>query len=66
MRQKAGRIVAAGMTREVAFEPVSGATNDLIDEAYRKKYPTSPYLDPMIAAGPRSTTVRVVPRDGVT
>lgn len=63
MKQRAGRVVAAGMTKDVAFEPVRGAIDDLVDEAYRKKYRTSPYLDPMIAAGPRSTTIKVAPRD---
>src|SRR5262250_3298727 len=37
LRQKAGRISAAGMTREVSFEPVTGVINDRIDEAYRAK-----------------------------
>ncbi|MGZ2444181.1 hypothetical protein ACVJMZ_006674 [Sinorhizobium medicae] len=32
IRQKAGRITAAGMTKEVSFEPVEGAINDQIDE----------------------------------
>jgi hypothetical protein len=41
-RQKAGRIRAAGMTKEVAFEPVDGAINDRIDDAYRAKYAGSP------------------------
>jgi quinol monooxygenase YgiN len=62
MRQKAGRITAAGMTRNVAFEPVKGAVNERIDEAYRAKYHGSPYLKPMIGAGARSATVRVMPR----
>ena len=62
LRQKAGRIRAAGMTKEVAFEPVEGSINDRIDDAYRRKYADSPYLAPMIAAGPRSATVRVLPR----
>src|SRR6201993_5624417 len=31
MRQKAGRITAAGITKEVLFEPVDGAINELID-----------------------------------
>src|SRR5213075_1630099 len=44
MRQKAGRIIAAGVTKEVAFEPVEGPVNDLIDDAYRAKYRGSPYL----------------------
>ncbi len=35
LRQKAGRITAAGMTREVTFDFVNGALNDRIDDAYR-------------------------------
>ena len=31
--KKAGRIIAAGMTKEVAFEPVGGSVNDSIDDA---------------------------------
>jgi len=65
VRQKAGRIIAAGLTRDVAFEPVAGAINDRIDEAYRAKYRGSPYLAPMISARARSATVRVTPDDGV-
>jgi hypothetical protein len=63
LRQKAGRIAAAGMTREVTFEPAHGPINDLIDDAYRAKYRGSPYLSPMIEAGARAATLRVVPRD---
>jgi hypothetical protein len=48
MRQKARRISAAGMTEDVTFERVDGAVNDRIDDAYRAKYKTSPYLSPMI------------------
>jgi hypothetical protein len=60
--QKAGRIIAAGMIKDVMFEPVSnGALNDAIDTAYRAKYATSPYLKPMIGASARSATVRVSP-----
>ena len=62
LRQKAGRIIAAGMTREVTFEPVDGPINDLIDEAYRKRYRGSPYLSPMVGTRARSATVRVIPR----
>ena len=62
VRQKAGRIIAAGMTREVAFEPVDGAINDRIDEAYRAKYGKSEYLAPMISARARAATVRIAPR----
>ena len=65
IRQKAGRIIAAGMTKEVAFEAVSGSgddsINDQIDEAYRVKYRGSPYLRPMISERARAATVRVAP-----
>jgi hypothetical protein len=63
LRQKAGRIIAAGMTKEVAFEPVDGPINDLIDDAYRTKYRGSPYVSPMISARARSATLEVMPRD---
>jgi hypothetical protein len=63
LRQKGGRIVAAGMTREVAFEPVNGSINDSIDDAYRAKYAGSPYLKPMIGTRARAATVRIMPRD---
>lgn len=61
MGQKAGRIIAAGMTKEVSFEPVDGPINDRIDQAYREKYADSPYLEPMIGAKSRSATVRITP-----
>jgi len=63
VRQKAGRIIAAGMTKEVTFEPVKGPINNRIDDAYRAKYHGSPYLSPMIGARARSATVKVVPRE---
>jgi hypothetical protein len=63
LRQKAGRITAAGMTKEVTFEPVNGPINDGIDDAYRAKYRGSPYLRPMVSARARSATVKVVPRE---
>ena len=66
LRQKAGRITAAGMTREVAFEPVEGPVNDRIDDAYRAKYRGSPYLSPMVGASARSATVKVMPRETST
>jgi hypothetical protein len=62
IRQKAGRIRAAGRTHDVIFEPVEGPVNDRIDEAYRAKYKSSPYLAPMIGARARSATVRIVPQ----
>jgi hypothetical protein len=63
VRQKAGRITAAGLTKEVTFEPVEGPVNDRIDDAYRAKYHGSPYLSPMVGPRARSATVKVMPRD---
>ena len=62
-RQKAGQITAAGMTKEVTFEPVDGPINDLVDDAYRAKYRDSPYLDPMIGSSARAATVKIMPRE---
>lgn len=63
VRQKAGRITAAGMTKEVAFEPVDGPITDRIDDAYRVKCRGSAYLHPMIGARARSATVKVISRE---
>lgn len=63
VKQKGGRTIAAGMTKEVIFEPVGGPVNDRIDAAYRAKYRGSPYLNPMIGTRARSATVKVTPRD---
>src|SRR5579863_9722739 len=63
IRQKAGRITAAGMTKDVCFEPVGGAVNHHIDEAYRQKYAKSPYLAPMIGERARAATVRIMLKD---
>jgi hypothetical protein len=61
--RKLAAIIAAGVTKEVAFEPVNGSINDRVDDAYRSKYARSPYLKPMIGARARAATVRIVPRD---
>ena len=67
MRQKAGRITAAGMTKEVSFEPVDGPPNELInariDAAYKAKYKGSPYLAPMIGKSARAATMKIIPRE---
>ena len=57
--QQAGRIVAAGMTKDVRFESVEGPLNERIDKAYQEKYRSSPYLKPMISERSRTATVRV-------
>jgi hypothetical protein len=62
-KQKAGRITAGGLTKEVAFETVEGQIDDRIDDVYRTKYQSSPYLKAMISSRARSATVRIFPRD---
>ncbi len=62
-KRKAGRIVAGGLIKEVAFETVEGQIDDRIDDAYRAKYQSSPYLKPMISTRARSATVKIVPKD---
>lgn len=63
IQQKAGRILAAGMTKEVAFQSVTGVINDPIDGAYRRKYSKSPYLVSMIGERARAATVRITPKN---
>ena len=63
MKQKAGRIQAAGMIKEVTFESVEGDINAQIDEAYKKKYSDSPYLSPMIGSQAKAATVKIVPKE---
>ena len=62
VKQRAGRIQAAGETFDVAFEPVTDQINDAIDAAYQAKYAKSTYLKPMVSERARAATVRVTPR----
>jgi len=66
LRQKAGRIIVVGMTKEVTFAPIDGAINDRVDAAYRVKYRDSRYLDPMIGVRARAATVRIEHRSDMT
>ncbi|PSL41061.1 hypothetical protein B0H99_103195 [Planomicrobium soli] len=61
MKQKEGKIIGAGMAKEVKFESVEGPINDFIDMAYHKKYQHSPYLKSMISARSRAATVKIIP-----
>jgi hypothetical protein len=63
IKQRAGRIHAAEMVREVAFEPADSDINAQIDEAYKKKYAGSPYLPPMIGSSAKSATVKILPKE---
>ena len=61
MWRMAGRITIAGMDRAGDFEPASDAVPGQVDDACRLKYRSRPYLAPMVAAGARSATVRILP-----
>ncbi|WP_240350598.1 DUF2255 family protein [Pseudomonas viridiflava] len=62
VREKAGRIIAAGMTRDVSFEGIDGAINERVDQAYRDKYSSSPYLADMISDQAKGATVKISPK----
>lgn len=63
IKQKAGRIHAAGMILDVVLEPVHGnVLHEKIDEAYIKKYNSSPYLSPMISQQAKMATIKILPK----
>ncbi|UIF28994.1 DUF2255 family protein [Levilactobacillus brevis] len=59
--QGAGRIHLADQDFDVAYVPVTtdDALTTAINQAYAAKYAGSPYLPPMLTAGPISATVRL-------
>lgn len=60
MAQHAGKITGAGLEKKVHFEAVvDPALNEKIDEAYRRKYSSSPYLGSMISDRAKAATVNV-------
>jgi hypothetical protein len=65
-RQRAdGQIRAGGLEKDVRFEDAGDAAlNDQIDAAYRSKYlhHGAQWVDPMVAAEARSTTIKLIPR----
>jgi hypothetical protein len=63
IKKRAGRIIAAEIISDVRFEQVRGSINDRIDEAYRSKYQSSPYLHDMISERARAATIRIVARN---
>jgi hypothetical protein len=60
-----GRIRAGGVEKDVTFvEETDSGINAQLDTAYRTKYGrySSQYVDPMVAADARATTMKLVPR----
>jgi hypothetical protein len=60
--QGAGRVRIADQEHEVTFEPADGEVSDAVDAAYEDKYPGSSAVPTMQGDGPRSATVRILPR----
>ncbi|OWM97648.1 hypothetical protein AY488_00790 [Corynebacterium belfantii] len=58
---KAGMIRAAGSDFNVRFEPADAALTPAISAAYESKYAGSSYLPPMVAEGPASACVEILP-----
>ena len=61
----AGHIEAGGVGKDVTFvAETDDDINDRIDAAYREKYRRhgGRYVDPMVAATARATTIKLVPR----
>ncbi|MQS89818.1 DUF2255 family protein [Companilactobacillus mishanensis] len=63
VQQRAGRMHLAGKNFEISFREVSDTElNDKVDAAYRRKYAGSAYLDSMVQARPKSSTLNIIPR----
>ncbi|WP_062350824.1 DUF2255 family protein [Herbidospora yilanensis] len=64
-----GHVTAGGVSKDVGFVREDDSTvNDGIDLAYRTKYrgQDAAYVDPMVAAPAKETTIRLVPRQAAT
>lgn len=63
LNQKAGKIHAIGKVFDVRFEPIKDdALNQKIDDAYRVKYSSSPYMRHMTDNSSRMATVEIIPQ----
>ena len=59
-----GRVRAAGVEHDVAFEQPNDADHDAIDQAYRSKYARYPtYVEPMVSPNATAATLRLIPAD---
>lgn len=61
MAQKEGMIRGAGMTKHVRFASAPDALTSAIDEAYKAKYSSSPYLSSMISQRATEASVQILP-----
>jgi hypothetical protein len=62
--RREGHIQAGGLDKDVLLVDAEQEINDPIDAAYRTKYQRvgSSYVDPMVSAEARATTLTLVPR----
>src|SRR5215218_2099731 len=61
--RRQGHISAGGVEHDVEFADADDAVNDAVDAGYRDKYARYPsYVEPMVTAHARATTLRLVPR----
>ena len=62
--RREGHIKAGGIDKDVTFADADPALADQIDAAYRSKYRHhgAQWVDPMVAAEARATTIKLVPR----
>lgn len=63
-RRREGHISAGGIAKDVTFADADPALADRIDAVYRRKYLRhgAQWLDPMVTAEARSTTIKLLPR----
>jgi hypothetical protein len=63
-QRREGRIMAGRVKKDVTFDNADPALNEAIDAAYRSNYLRhgAQWVDPMVAAEARSTTIKLVPR----
>lgn len=60
IKQKRGKIIAAGKTINVTFDMVDDPhLLEEIDQAYQKKYGGSPYVSAMVGLRAKAATVRI-------
>ena len=60
IKQKRGKIIAAGKTINVTFDMVDDPhLLEEIDQAYQKKYGGSPYVSAMVGSRAKAATVRI-------
>lgn len=58
-----GHVSAGWVERDVEFLPADAAIAEAVDDAYRTKYGRYPgYVEPMVSANARATTLRLLPR----